>query len=52
MDKKIIMGIAALIIVGVFFISINKSPTGNVIAQPIDEGDVIKIPLSAVSNKA
>lgn len=52
MDKKIIIGIVILIISGVIFIIVNKGTTRSVVASPIDEGNLIKIPLSSLSKKA
>ena len=53
--KKIYLGIGILVIVlMVFFMfkSGDMGTIGNVIAQPIDEGSVIKIPISQISRNA
>ncbi len=56
MSKKIYIGIGVIILVGIIFFMFRSgntgSITGNVIAEPIDEGDVIKIPISQISKNA
>ena len=53
MDKKIITGAGIILIALMGFMFFNKgSITGNVIAEPIDEGNSIKIPLSSISKNA
>jgi uncharacterized membrane protein len=56
MNKKIIIGIGILILVGVIFMLFRGgSTTGNAVSSAgsfIDEGDAIKIPLSSISKKA
>ena len=52
MNKKIWIGVGALILIGILFFAFRGNGTGNVVAQPIDEGDSIKIPLSSVSGDA
>jgi uncharacterized membrane protein len=54
MNKKIWFGVGILILAGIiyFIFGTNAGITGNVVAEPIQEADVIKIPLSAVSTKA
>jgi uncharacterized membrane protein len=53
MSKKIYIGVAVVVLVGIiFFMFRGGGVTGDVIAEPIDEGDVIKIPVSQVSKNA
>ena len=56
MNKKIYIGIGILVLVGIIFFMFGPgntgSITGNVIAEPIDEEDAIKIPISQISKNA
>jgi len=53
MSKKIYIGIGVIILlVVIFFIFRNGSTTSNVIAESIDSGDLIKIPLSNIGEQA
>ena len=48
MNSKIWIGIVLLVLVGGFFLFSGNSTTGNVVSA----GDVVKIPLSEISNQA
>lgn len=54
MNKKIYVGIGVAILAGIiiFIFAGNGGITGNVIAEPINEENLIKIPISQVSKNA
>jgi uncharacterized membrane protein len=52
MNKKILMGIGALVLIGIMYL-IFGGTTGNVVAaEMIDSGNVIKIPLAGITKTA
>jgi len=52
MNKKLLMGIGALVLVGVMYLMFGGT-TGNVVsAEMIDEGDAIKIPVDGITGTA
>jgi uncharacterized membrane protein len=52
MSKKTYIGIGILILVVIAFFMLRNGATGSVIAEPIDSGDSIKIPLSNIGRQA
>jgi uncharacterized membrane protein len=53
MSKKIWVGIAVIVLAAIiFFMFRSNGITGNVVAETIEEADVIKIPISQISKDA
>ena len=53
MDKKIIIGIGIVVLVGIIFFGFKGGITGNVVAgELIDDGDVVKVPKASITKNA